>query len=270
MQAVVARHLWSCAGLVISSPGTVVGFGAANSPQNPALSLSPLLTLGGALAMRICPAWSSTLEEFRESLDDGHNDFADDAQVEQDQHQNNAVGFQSGEPVCRAGGQDSHQNAGAVQGRDRQQIEDCEHHVDPDAAFQEEQQNGQRIARLSGVQGRQQAQEDGAGNGQGHVGGRAGQRYGQHVFLRIPEVARIDRHRFGPADIEKDKGQNAQNIQVFQWIHGQAAGLFGGGIAQLQGHIAVGQLVQAQGQEQWRGGNEQSQQKFRVKVHNGS
>ena len=115
------------------------------------ISLSPLLTLGGALAMRICPAWSSTLEEFRESLDDGHDDFADDAQVEQDQHQNNAVGFQSGEPVCRAGGQDSHQNAGAVQGRDRQQVEDREHHVDPDAAFQEEQQKGQRIARLSGV-----------------------------------------------------------------------------------------------------------------------
>ena len=60
------------------------------------------------------------------------------------------------------------------------------------------------------------------------------------------EVAAVHRHGLGPAKAEEDEGQGAHGVHAGQRVQGEAALQLGGGVPQLVGHPAVGELVQGQ------------------------
>jgi hypothetical protein len=50
----------------------------------------------------------------------------------------------------------------------------------------------------------------------------------------VPEIPRVYGHRFGPSEIEEEKADRAEGIQVADWIESDSPSQFGGGITQGQ------------------------------------
>ena len=187
--------------------------------------------------------------------DQGVHDPGDDPGVKQGQQDKEAEGLQLAIDSGQLGGQKVAEHLAAVQGRDGDQVEDGQHHVDPDAGGDHlnerpEDRHGQHLG-----EGQEQPGGEAAGDGEQQVGGNPGQRDPDHALAWIFKIAGIHRHRLGPADLHDQKGQHPEGVEVAQGVQAEPAQLLGGWVAELVGDEAVGKFVDREGQQK-RGGED--------------
>ena len=92
--------------------------------------------------------------------------------------------------------------------------------------------------------------------GQQEIHRRTSERHPDHIRMRPMQIMRIHRHGLRPADDWRSSDHAEQDEESAEWVHmldriqRQSASPTRRLIAELQGHIAVGELMQRQRKEQ--------------------
>ena len=82
----------------------------------------------------------------------------------------------------------------------------------------------------------------------------------QIVPAQVAVVARVHRHRLGPAKAQQQHHDRADGSQMPGGVHGESAQHARGGVAAAVGHPGVGELVQRERHEAARDGEQQEDQ----------
>ena len=163
----------------------------------------------------------------------------------------------------------------AVQGSDRDEVEDAEDDADEDDGAEVEAQviTGVPAAVDEAVddvdvEGRQPGHEpelegEASDGGDSEVGERAGAGDEGEGRLRIARGARIHLHRLAPAESDHEQEERAGRVQVGQRVQRYAAAAAGKAVAQEIGDVGVGELVE--GDACYKGAGEGAEQDDRGK-----
>ena len=137
--------------------------------------------------------------------------------------------------------QEQQHNAAAVKRRYRDQVEHAKADVHADQNIKEIQhQLGRRAA--AGII--YHFIEQHGRIGQQKVGERPRRGGNSHPPFGIFEARGVDANRLCPPDPGRNHAQSAQRVKVAQRIHGQAAHILGGGIAQFPADKRVGGFME--------------------------
>ena len=139
---------------------------------------------------------------------------ADHAQQQQAHDDEEAPGFYSGHHLGLAHGQQSDQDAPAIEWRQRKQVEYEHHHVDQDATLAHAQEK-----RFGDAAGMQHHHDQAPQKGLDQVDARPCQRDPDHVAFRIAQVAEAHGHRFGVTEHKGAGGGEKQHQGHYDGAH---------------------------------------------------
>lgn len=180
----------------------------------------------------------------------GRNDRKDEKYCD---HDNDAVPLESSERRRQRVWQHPHSDAPAVERWQRNQVENCEKHIELDGVHEIREQP------LAGSRRQESDRMQEQGGYRGHEKIHAGPGGGDpdHVAPRVPQALEPHGYRFGVAEQERSvrEDQNcrkrdcAEGIDVFQRVERHTPELPGGIVSKALGNVPVRRLVQRDGEQ---------------------
>ena len=165
-------------------------------------------------------------------------------------------------------GSRENKNLGAVQGRERDEVEHPQTHAEHRDLDEQREEVGIELDGDDLFQGEVIEQAGAAQCRPAHeeVAQGASQGGDRHAGFGVAEVAHIHRHRLGPAEPGGDQQDETQRVDVVQRVHGHSALALCRLVPQAPGGEAVAHLVEADAQEGGDGLDEQGDQLCQVEM----
>lgn len=193
------------------------------------------------------------------------------ARHEEDHQCEQSEAADSLEPEGQAMGQEAFNHPPAIQGGHRNEVKEREREVEGNRSDRhrlEPSREGKTLELRAPEHGPGQGRKD----GQEEIDRGACKGHQKKPRTQVPEVARINRYRAGPAKHDGRRGQHvddrqhqsAQKVDVGPGIHREPPCLFGRSIPKAFGHPAMPVLVGDHGEQEW---NKLNGESFEWLVH---
>ena len=121
-------------------------------------------------------------------------------------HDQESEGLEPRIPARQIEGQQSDHDPTAVEGRNRQQVEDAEEDVHENHRLREGHPESHHEPRSRAAHDRERVKDQRPCNREHQVHPRTRRRHVDHVALRVTEASKINRHGFRPAEEERSVG----------------------------------------------------------------